>query len=410
MKVLHNDDCETCLLRRQDEGQSRIRKQWPMALCISHVALLVILAVTLPLGEAHRQRLPSQVSSTAAPSIAPTGFPSLSLTPNPSFYSILESNSAEPSQVPARRPSRSMSTSPSWRPSSLPTFVPSPDPTLSGAPTSHPSTSYPSLSPTTYPSLFPTESPTDPFEFRTDACSFDSSIVGYDELDTFLMDMDEVQVEKPFVICPNVTFEDAKIVIQDRDVPLNIECGGEECVWLRTKLIITGPTAPVTFRGIIFEGSTETVLVVSGTDAMVFFEDCSWFGNSGSEIIRIDGEKPIVGLNDTSDTQSNSTYMGNGTIDSQSGDASTGSSTFNDQSDSTNSSNISGDLQNNTMVPGNDQNITGGENGNSDVHQNDTLPGNSTGENQVAATRFLIGGRVSVSFRLCSFVVRTKVL
>ncbi|KAI2492712.1 hypothetical protein MHU86_21819 [Fragilaria crotonensis] len=397
--------------RRHSNEKEKSRKSCPLALCTNHLALLVILAVTVPFGEAHRQRLPSQVTPATAPSFAPSVFPSLSISPNPSFYSIQQSDSSLPSEGPVRSPTSSLSASPSLSRSRLPSFLPSRDPTGSRTPTSYPSSPYPSFSPTISPSFTPTESPTDRFEFRTFPCSYDSSIEGYDELDKFLNDIDDTQVEKPYLICPNSTFEDAKIVIEARDVPLNIECGGEECVWLRTQLVITGPTAPVTFRGITFEESSETLLLVSGTDANVHFSECIWFGNSGIDIIRIDGEVPSGDFDETSDShQSNITFMGNGTSDSQSGDVSAGNNTFDPQSDVTNSSGGTNDMSNNTIDRGNepsvgDQNITGGKNRTNEVQQNSTYPVNSTGETQeAAATRYLTRKSVSVSFRMCSFV------
>jgi hypothetical protein len=155
---------------------------------------------------------------------------------------------------------------------------------------------------------------------------------------------------------------------------------------------------------------------VSGTDANVHFEECVWFGNSGIEIIRVDGEVPSGDFIEASDSQSNGTSMGNVTSESDSGDVISENSTSAPQSDVPNSSSNLNDQRNNTIDLGSDpsvsdQNVTGGTNSSNEVQKNSAKPVNSTGETQVAAaTRFLTRGKVSVSFGMCSFVVRTNLL
>lgn len=246
---------------------------------------------------------------------------------------------------------------------------------------------------------------------------------GYEDVDALLNDMIEYEVEKPYIICPNVTFEDLQLSITSRDVPLNIGCGGKDCRLSRTELIVVGPTAPVTFKGISFDGATETMILLNGTGVSLSFEGCVWFANSGQEIIRIDGDEPeildtVPGLdaNNGTNVDVNETTLGNSTGDSNFNGTYTVNGTNESLSNVTTSWNGTIDGQG-SVVLGNSasdlqHNITSQGNNTENSHQIIVGQGNSTNRTndlQVAASaRILRQGTVKVTFNDCSFIVSTE--
>lgn len=218
----------------------------------------------------------------------------------------------------------------------------------------------PSLGPSSYPSIIPTGAPSDTITFRTVPCSFDPEVEGYELAESLLADIIEYEVEKPFILCPNVTFEEMEIFLQSRSVPLSIECGGEDCLWTAAEghLVVTGPTAAVAIKGITFVGAVKTSIQVVGTDTQVHFEECVWSENSGKETVWIDAPRQP----DNDDTPEENSTIGS-QVDSDTDDANTGNTTI----------------------------------------------GNSTSGSQVESeARLLQEESISVSFIACSFIVSSE--
>jgi hypothetical protein len=113
---------------------------------------------------------------------------------------------------------------------------------------------------------------------------------------SLLADLVEYEVQQPFILCPNTTFDDMEIIIGgDRTIPLTLSCGGINCQWVAASdhhLIVTDPNANLTFTGITFMGAGKSsILLENGAANMhVHFENCSWTDNSGNETILMEGE------------------------------------------------------------------------------------------------------------------------
>jgi hypothetical protein len=244
----------------------------------------------------------------------------------------------------------------------------------------------------------------------------------YEDVDGLLNDIIEYEVEKPYIICPNVTFEDLQLTIAPRNVPLNVSSGGKDCCLSRSELVIIGPTAPVTFRGISFDGAMETMILLNGTGVSLSFEGCIWFANSGHEIIRIDGGKPEdlatgfeLSANDGTHVDVNDTSVGN----------STGDSKFNSTYVLNKTNELLSNIKTswNGTIDGQEHIILG--NSSSDLQQNITTQGSSTKDSQqsitgqgnstnsandsqvVAASRMLLQATIKITFVDCSFIVST---
>lgn len=239
----------------------------------------------------------AQLASSSSP---PSSVPSTSLAPSqipilePSLLpSVL--NSSEP-LIPSTTPLIEPSVIPSLRPSQRPSLVPS----RSRSPLQQPSDSFtPSLAPSFETTLAPSQqslTPSEPISFRTEPCTADPEVEGYEEVGSLLADLVEHEVHQPFILCPNTTFDDMEIVIGgDRTVPLTISCGGINCQWMAAfghHVIVTDPNVNLTFTGITFMGAGKSsILLENGAaDMHVHFENCSWTKNSGNETIMVEGE------------------------------------------------------------------------------------------------------------------------
>lgn len=147
--------------------------------------------------------------------------------------------------------------------------------------------------------------------FRTVPCTYDSNVTGYQSVESLTADLVEYAVEQPYILCPNTTFADLELIVGSsrQDIPLNITCGGTDCVWTgQEHLVVTASDVVVTMKGITYVGlsssSSQSPSIVVGAHQNVRanFVDCTWMQNTGNETIRIEGPRHDDDDNNNTDT------------------------------------------------------------------------------------------------------------
>eukprot|EP00546_Thalassionema_frauenfeldii_P016531 CAMPEP_0178900434 /NCGR_PEP_ID=MMETSP0786-20121207/3473_1 /TAXON_ID=186022 /ORGANISM="Thalassionema frauenfeldii, Strain CCMP 1798" /LENGTH=868 /DNA_ID=CAMNT_0020571441 /DNA_START=242 /DNA_END=2848 /DNA_ORIENTATION=- len=256
----------------------------------------------------HPSTWPSDISSIHPSTL----MPSVSLPP-----STLHNSSTEPSiNFLSATPSigitsNSPATSSSFLPSTWLSNSPSHNPM-------HPSTSAPSSS--VPPSmLLPGEQPSltgnKDQVFRTVACSQNSTLTGYENENSLVMDIFDYgeNLNDTLFLCPGTNFTNVGLFLGQSIQSLTLECPSQDCTWWSTMddgehhVAIVENASTTTDReisliGITFQGATNASISITINSnrsrnyaSRITFQNCSWINNEGKRTVSIfAGELPSV--------------------------------------------------------------------------------------------------------------------